>query len=305
MFLHYRQPVEIKLFTNTAVFKDAVSVLVEAVNCPVLEVATEAVKAVAALLRMNILNDWNVAVPSLGDSITWWCFRAKGEGHAGARHQKKAVSRQGQFIQSALESFRNACRLAVECQNDPLAQENPFTAPNSEKKDTLKSFSEFLLRMSDSLCIPIVMNYSERIVRPALMEVFISTLNILFSVVPDMGKRFSIKLEQEISELLQKNLPQLNFGVAESLTLLSETPSSYFLDDTLRSHQYSLLLLFYFAFSQEDSLLRVALAELIKCVSEVVLHALNLIVLGDFNIHIEASLASAAQVVMTGYPASH
>lgn len=58
--------------------------------------------------------------------------------------------------------------------------------------------------------------------------------------------------EQEISELLQRSLPQLNFGVAESLTLLSETPNSYGLDDTLRSHQYSLLLLFYFAFSQED-----------------------------------------------------
>lgn len=51
MFLHFRQPAEIKLFTNAAVFKDAISVLVEAVNCPVLEVATEAMKAVAALLR--------------------------------------------------------------------------------------------------------------------------------------------------------------------------------------------------------------------------------------------------------------
>nr|XP_056702523.1 meiosis inhibitor protein 1 [Euleptes europaea] len=310
-----RQPVEIHLFTNTAVLKDVISVLVEAVNCPVLEVATEAVKAVAALLRKD-----HVSFPpmqygelqKLVESVLKQCSDLpllppnRGlMGHAAARHQNRAVSRQGQFIQSAIESFRNACRLAVECQNDPVAQENPFTAPNSEKKDTLKSFSEFLLRMSDSLCIPIVMNYSERIVRPGLMEVFISTLNILFSVVPDIGKRFAIKLasssfirlnlelkakyctgqsnpalnqacssflhniclslhssskkmantlqeEQEISELLQRNLPHLNFGVAESLTLLSETPDSYCLYDTLRSHQYSLLLLFYFAFSQED-----------------------------------------------------
>ncbi|XP_015274646.1 PREDICTED: meiosis inhibitor protein 1 [Gekko japonicus] len=310
-----RQPVEIKLFTNTAVFKDAISVLVEAINCPVLEVATEAVKAVAALLRKDHVSFPPVQygeLQKLVESVLKQCSDfpllppSRGlMGHLGTRHQNRAVSRQGQFIQSALESFRNACRLAVESQNDPLAQENPFTAPNSEKKDTLKSFSEFLLRMSDSLCIPIVMNYSERIVRPALMEVFISTLNILFSVVPNMGRRFSIKLasscfirlnlelkakfctgqsnpalnqacssflhsmclnlyssskkmanssqeEQEISELLQKNLPQLNFGVVESLTLLSETPSSYCLDDTLCSHQYSLLLLFYFAFSQED-----------------------------------------------------
>ncbi|XP_077195472.1 meiosis inhibitor protein 1 isoform X1 [Paroedura picta] len=310
-----RQPAEIKLFTNTGVLKDAISVLVEAVNCPVLEVATEAVKAVAAFLRKD-----HVSFPpepygdlqKLIESVLKQCSDLQMlppnrglMGHAGAGHQSRAVSRHGQFIQSALESFRNACRLAMECQNDPLAQENPFIAPDSEKKDTLKSFSEFLLRISDSLCIPIVMSYSERIVRPALMEVFISTLNMLFNVVPDMGKRFSIKLasscfirlnlelkakfcigqsnpalnqacssflhsmclnlhssckkmavfsqeEQEISELLQRNLPQLNYGVAESLTLLSEPPNSYCLDDTLRSHQYSLLLLIYFAFSQED-----------------------------------------------------
>ncbi|XP_048357496.1 meiosis inhibitor protein 1 [Sphaerodactylus townsendi] len=310
-----RQPVEIHLFTNAAVFKDAVSVLIEAVNCPVLEVATEAVKAVAALLRKDHVSFTPVQygeLQKLIESVLKQCSDVpllppnRGlMGHAATKHQNRALSRQGQFLQSAIESFRNACRLAVECQSDPLAQENPFTAPNSEKKDTLKSFSEFLLRMSDSFCIPIVMKYSERIVRPALMEVFISTLNILFSVVPDMGKRFSIKLasssfiqlnlelkakycsgqsnpvlnqacssflhsiclslhssskttanslqeEEEISELLQRNLPQLNFGVAESLTLLSETPDSYCLDDTLRTYQYSLLLLFYFAFSQED-----------------------------------------------------
>lgn len=42
---------EIKLFTNVAMCKDAIGVLVEAVKCPVLEVAAEAVKAVAAILR--------------------------------------------------------------------------------------------------------------------------------------------------------------------------------------------------------------------------------------------------------------
>ncbi|XP_054843718.1 meiosis inhibitor protein 1 [Eublepharis macularius] len=305
-----RQPVEIKLFTNATVFKDAVSVLVEAVNCPVLEVASEAVKAATVLLRKDHVSFPPVQygeLQKLVESVLKQCsdlpLLPPNRGLMG--HQNKAVSRQGQFMQSALESFRNACRLAMEYQNDPLAQENPFTAPNSERKDTLKSFSEFLLRMSDSICIPIFMNYSERVVRPALMEVFISTLNILFRIVPDMSKRFSIKLatssfirlnlelkatfcagqsnpalnlacssflhslclslhssskkmanstqeEQEISGLLQRNLLQLNSGVEESLTLLSEIPDSCCLDATLRSHQYSLLLLFYFAFSQGD-----------------------------------------------------
>lgn len=49
------------------------------------------------------------------------------------------------------------CRLAVEFQSDPMAQENAFTAPNSESKDTLSNFCEFLLRICDSLCIPMVM----------------------------------------------------------------------------------------------------------------------------------------------------
>lgn len=51
LFLLHRQPVEIKLFTNRGVCIEAIDVLMETVNCPVLEVAVEAVKAVAAFLR--------------------------------------------------------------------------------------------------------------------------------------------------------------------------------------------------------------------------------------------------------------
>ncbi|XP_062990721.1 meiosis inhibitor protein 1 [Elgaria multicarinata webbii] len=310
-----RQPVEIKLFANIAVFKDAISVLLDAVNSPILEVAAEAVNAVAAILRKDHVSFPPIQygeLQKLVEGVLKRCndlplpsFNRRLMGHPGGRHKNKAVSQQGQFLQSALESFRNACRLAVEYQNNPLAQENAFTAPNSENKDTLKRFSEFLLRISDSLCIPLVMKYSEKVVRPALMEVFISTLSILFNVKPDMCKRFSIKLasssfirlslelkakfctgqsnpalnqacssflhsmclslhsssekmldssqeEQEISELLHRSLPQLNFSVLESISLLSETPDSFCLDETLRNHQYSLLLIFYFAFSQED-----------------------------------------------------
>uniref|UniRef100_A0A6J0T7Y7 Meiosis inhibitor protein 1 isoform X1 n=1 Tax=Pogona vitticeps TaxID=103695 RepID=A0A6J0T7Y7_9SAUR len=309
-----RQPTEIKLFANNAIFKDATDVLMEAVNSPVLEVAAEAVKAVTAILTKDHVNFPPIPygeLQKLLEGVLMRCndlplpsFNRWLMGHSGGKHQNKAISQQGQFLQSALESFKNACRLAVELQKEPLAQENAFTAPNSEDKNTLRRFSEFLLRLSDSFCIPIVMKYSERAIRPALMEVFISTLSILFSVLPDACKRFSIKLAtssfirlnmelkakfctrqsnsalnqacssflqslclnlhislekmnsaqdaQEISELLQRSLPDLNVSVLESLSLLSETPDSFCLDEILRSHQYSLLLLFYFAFSQED-----------------------------------------------------
>uniref|UniRef100_A0A674IVB3 Meiotic double-stranded break formation protein 1 n=1 Tax=Terrapene triunguis TaxID=2587831 RepID=A0A674IVB3_9SAUR len=293
-----RQPVEIKLFTNLAMCKDAIGVLVEAVKCPVLEVAAEAVKAVAAILRKDHLSCPPVQYVELQKLIETMLKRCADLSlpPINKRPANKAVLRQGQFLLSTVEGFRNACRLAVECQSDPLAQENVFTAPSSESENTLSSFSEFLLRICDSLCIPIVLKHSERTSSPALMEVFISSLSTLFTVVPSMHEKFSRKLgmqnsdilfvlpssnpalnqacssflysmclslhsaaekmedssQQEMSELLQRSLPQLNCSVPESLTLLSETPDPFCADEALRSHQYCLLLLLYCAYALED-----------------------------------------------------
>lgn len=46
-----RQPEEIKLFTSSAICRDAGRALQEAVSSPVLEVAAEALKAISAFLR--------------------------------------------------------------------------------------------------------------------------------------------------------------------------------------------------------------------------------------------------------------
>uniref|UniRef100_A0A672TUL2 Uncharacterized protein n=1 Tax=Strigops habroptila TaxID=2489341 RepID=A0A672TUL2_STRHB len=263
-----RQPVEIKLFTNRGVCIEAIDVLMETVNCPVLEVAVEAVRAVAAFLRKDHLSSPPVPYEELQKLLEAvlkrcadLCSPQSSKGHAVSQ---KLL--QGQFLLNTLESFRNACRLAVEFQSDFMAQENAFTAPNSESKDTLSNFSEFLLRICDSLCIPMVMNYLERAVSPSVMEVFISTLNTLFTVVPNMQNKFSKKLgmgvvwdhvlflflEQDISELLQKGLPQLNYTIAESLLLLVETPEPFSLDQALCSHQHCFILLLYFAYTLED-----------------------------------------------------
>ncbi|XP_052645721.1 meiosis inhibitor protein 1-like [Harpia harpyja] len=51
-----RQPVEIKLFTNRGVCIEAIDVLMETVNCPVLEVVVEVARAVAAFLRKDHLS---------------------------------------------------------------------------------------------------------------------------------------------------------------------------------------------------------------------------------------------------------
>ncbi|NXH61294.1 MEII1 protein, partial [Rhabdornis inornatus] len=311
-----RQPVEIKLFINRGVCIEAIDVLMETVNCPVLEVAVEAVKAVSAFLRKDHLSCPPVPYEELQKLLEAVLKRCadlsppqsskRHASHPTNRNLGRVPQRQGQFLLNTLESFRNACRLAVQFQGDFMAQENAFTAPNSESKDTLSNFSEFLLRICDSLCIPMVMSYLERAVSPSVTEVFISTLNTLFTVVPSMRNKFSKKLasssfirltlelkarfcavqsnpvlnhtcssflcslclnlysatekrrtsqegkEQEMSELLLKGLPQLNYTIAESLLLLSETPEPFFLDQSLCSHQHCFILLLYFAYTFGD-----------------------------------------------------
>ncbi|NXQ60372.1 MEII1 protein, partial [Anthoscopus minutus] len=312
-----RQPVEIKLFTNRGVCIEAIAVLMETVNCPALEVAVEAVKAVAAFLRKDHLSSPPVPYEELQKLLEAVLKRCadlsppqsskRHASHPANRNLGRVHQRHGQFLLNTLEGFRNACRLAVEFQGDFMAQKNAFTAPNCESKDTLSNFSEFLLRICDTLCIPMVMSYLERAVSPSVTEVFISALNTLFTVVPSMRNKFSKKLasssfirltlelkarfcsvqsnpvlnhtcssflcslclnlysatektrtssqegkEQEISELLQKGLPQLNYTIAESLLLLSETPEPFFLDQSLCSHQHCFILLLYFAYTFGD-----------------------------------------------------
>ncbi|KAM6162172.1 meiosis inhibitor protein 1 [Erethizon dorsatum] len=199
-----RQPEEIQLFTSSAMCGDAARALQEAVSSPVLEVAAEAVKATSAFLRKDHQSALPVqftALRALLEAMLSRCtefsqtpLNMRALGHACRRESEKAILRRGQFLLNTLEGFRNACRLAVEFQGEPLAQENPFTAPSAEKEDTLEAFSEFLLSACDSLCIPMVMRYLEQTTHPGLMEVFLSILHSLFVIVPHMKEKFSKKL---------------------------------------------------------------------------------------------------------------
>ncbi|KAM5250926.1 meiosis inhibitor protein 1 isoform 2-T2 [Hipposideros larvatus] len=199
-----RQPEEIKLFTSSAMCRDAGHALQEAVSSPVLEVAVEAVKATSAFLRKDHQSAPPVQYRELRALLEAMLDRCsdfsqtplsrRSMGHASSRYVEKDILRRGKFLLSTLEGFRNACRLAVEFQSEPSAQENPFTAPSAEKEDTLEAFSEFLLSACDSLCIPMVMRHLEQATQPALMEVFFSILQSLFVIVPHMKEKFSKKL---------------------------------------------------------------------------------------------------------------
>uniref|UniRef100_G1S0C7 Meiotic double-stranded break formation protein 1 n=1 Tax=Nomascus leucogenys TaxID=61853 RepID=G1S0C7_NOMLE len=193
-----RQPEEIKLFTSSAMCRDTGRALQEAVSSPVLEVAAEALKATSAFLRKDHQSTPPVQYGELRALLEAMLNRcaefSQTFGHASSRDSEKAILQRGKFLLSTLEGFRSACRLAIEFQSEPSAQENPFTAPSAKKEDTLEAFSEFLLSACDSLCIPMVMRHLEQTTHPALMEVFLSILHSLFVIVPHMKEKFSKKL---------------------------------------------------------------------------------------------------------------
>ncbi|XP_008843014.1 meiosis inhibitor protein 1 isoform X1 [Nannospalax galili] len=199
-----RQPEEIRLFTSSAMCRDASRALQEAVSSPVLDVAAEAVRTISAFMRKDHQSSPPVqyrALRALLEAMLSRCMEfaqipvnRRFLGNAFCRNSEKATLQKGKFLLSTLEGFRNACRLAVEFQGEPSAQENPFTAPSAEKEDTLEAFSEFLLSACDSQCIPMVMRHMEQATHPSLMELFFSILHSLFVIVPHMKVKFSKKL---------------------------------------------------------------------------------------------------------------
>ncbi|KAM5289154.1 meiosis inhibitor protein 1 [Ctenodactylus gundi] len=231
-----RQPEEIRLFTSSALCRAAAHALQEAVSSFVLEVAIEAVNATSAFLRKDHQSTPPVqyrALRALVEAMLNRCvefsqtlLNLRPSGRACSRDSEKAILRERNFLLSTLKGFRNACRLAVEFQNEPLAQENPFTAPSAEKEDTLDDFSEFLLSSCDSLCIPMVLRYLERTTQPALMDVFFSMLHSLFVIVPHMKEKFSKKLAS--SSFIQLTLElKARFCSGQSHSALNQVCSSF------------------------------------------------------------------------------
>ncbi|XP_072512390.1 meiosis inhibitor protein 1 isoform X2 [Notamacropus eugenii] len=224
-----RQPEEIKLFPNSATCKDASRVLQEAISSPVLEVMVEAVSAVAAFFRKHHLSLPPVPygeLQALVRALLDRCADLSPPGCPPSRGPSRAVRRQEEILRGALEGFQNACRLAVEFQNEPSAQENPFTAPSTEKEDTLETFCEFLLSTCDSLCIPTVMRHCEQATNPALMEIFLSVLNSLFIIVPHMKEKFSKKLASSSFIRLSLEL-KARFCSGQSHPALNQACSSF------------------------------------------------------------------------------
>ncbi|KAL0625449.1 Meiosis inhibitor protein 1, partial [Plecturocebus cupreus] len=188
------------------------------------ECSTCAVQGTAGLARSYAKSVCGV-FPDLSEQET----PGQCTGHASSRDSEKAILQRGKFLLSTLEGFRSACRLAIEFQSEPSAQENPFTAPSAEKEDTLEAFSEFLLSACDSMCIPMVMKHLEQTTQPALMEVFLSILCNLFVIVPHMKKKFSKKLGRQQANV-EVGREASNLGSTHSI---EREPASSFIRLTL------------------------------------------------------------------------
>ncbi|KAK7799287.1 hypothetical protein U0070_019068 [Myodes glareolus] len=276
-----RQPEEIRLFTSSAMCRDASRALQEAVSSPVVDVAAEALRAISAFLRKDHQSSLPVqyrALRALLEAMLSRCMEfsqtplnRRPLGHACSRNSEKATLRMGKFLLSTLEGFRNACRLR----------------PGAVLSSHFWCFQR----------------YSEEAMHPSLMEVFLSVLHSLFVIVPHMKVKFSRKLadssfirltlelkarfcngqshsslnqvcssflyymclnllsapektepsSQEelcaVSEVLQHGLPQISSGTLESLAFLSDRQ---YVEAAARQRQYCILLLFYLAHIHDD-----------------------------------------------------
>ncbi|KAK2494265.1 hypothetical protein MC885_006177, partial [Smutsia gigantea] len=176
-------------------------------------------------------------------------------GHASSRESEKAILWRGEFLLSTLEGFRNACRLAVEFQSEPSAQENPFTAPKVLGDGHSPSLDgSFPLDSPQSLCYcsPHEGEVLQEACHSALNQVcstFLYNMCLNLLSAPEKTGPPSQEELSTVSAFLQHGLPQISSRSSESLVFLSDRQH---VEGTARQRQYCILLLFYLAYIHED-----------------------------------------------------
>ncbi|XP_058276205.1 meiosis inhibitor protein 1 isoform X4 [Hirundo rustica] len=231
-----RQPVEVKLFTNRGVCVEAIDVLMETVNCPVLDVAVEAVKAVAAFLRKDHLSSPPVLYEELQKLLEAVLKRCAD------LSPSQSSKRHASYLETAVSP--SVTEVFISTLNTLFT-----VVPNMRNKFSKKLASSSFIRLTLELKARFCSVQSNPVLNHTCSSFLCSLCLNLYSATE---KRRTSQEEQEMSELLQKGLPQLNYTIAESLLLLSETPEHFFLDQSLCSHQQCFILLLYFAYTFGD-----------------------------------------------------
>uniref|UniRef100_A0A8C7EWL2 Meiotic double-stranded break formation protein 1 n=1 Tax=Neovison vison TaxID=452646 RepID=A0A8C7EWL2_NEOVI len=260
-----RQPEEIKLFTSSAMCRDAGRALQEAVSSPVLEVAAEAVKAISAFLRKD-----HQSVPpvqyrelrALLEAMLSRCadfsqtpLNRRPLGHASSRDSEKSILRRGKFLLSTLEGFRNACRHSEQATHPNLMEvflsilHSLFViAPHMKEKFSKKLASSSFIRLT----LELKARFRNSLSHSALNQVcsnFLYCMSLNLLSAPEKTGPPSQEELSAASAFLQQGLPQISSRSPESLAFLSD---GQYVEGTARQRQYSTLLLFYLAYIHED-----------------------------------------------------
>ncbi|XP_035121956.1 meiosis inhibitor protein 1 isoform X4 [Callithrix jacchus] len=230
-----RQPEEIKLFTSSAMWRDAGCALKEAVSSPVLEVAAEAVKATSAFLRKD--------------------------------HQSAPPVRYGE-LQALLEAMLNRCaEFSQTCLNRrPLRHLEQTTQPalmevflsilhslfvivphmkeKFSKKLAASSFIRLTLELKARFCSGLSHSTLNQVCSSFLYCMCLNLLSAPEKTGPPSAEELST-----VSELLQHGLPQISSRSPESLAFLSDRQ---YMEGAARQRQHCILLLFYLAYVHED-----------------------------------------------------
>ncbi|XP_035380938.1 meiosis inhibitor protein 1 [Electrophorus electricus] len=158
-----RQPKGVRLFPTSPGFVGVAEVVVGGVASSCFQVATQATRAAAALLR---------------------CFYGSGG----------QSSKAGVLLIQALVCFLDACRLAEECVTEVNVRENVFKAPDKQNEDMMQSFCVHLLQCCDTVYIPTVTRVCERGPCPQVLQLLFSILSLQFSLCPALMPDFANKL---------------------------------------------------------------------------------------------------------------
>ncbi|KAM4716413.1 meiosis inhibitor protein 1 [Anableps anableps] len=201
-----RQPPGVHLFPSGSGFV-AVSEAVKAgVSSSCLLVAAQAIKAAAALFRLNHQSRpvQYQEVEKLIEAITsrFPELILPSPAHRRRTWNKRRSDSSNQTFQSkgfllqALICFQAACRLAEECASEPALLKNPFTAPykHSDAQDSLESVCQCLLRCCDSVWIPTVLKTCDGPPSAQILESLYSILCSQFVLLPSLMPQFASKL---------------------------------------------------------------------------------------------------------------
>ncbi|KAL0992973.1 hypothetical protein UPYG_G00101690 [Umbra pygmaea] len=281
-----RQPVSVRLFPSAPAFVSVTGVLLKGVSSPCLHVATQAARAVAALLRVDHqstpvqYHKLEKLLEALSDRCAELPLAASSR-HRGSLKQAEPsghVSRAEGFLLQALVCFQATCRLAEHCSSEPGLKENVFTAPSKQNQEPLQSLCRCLLRCCDLVCIPTVTRHSEHSPSAPVLQHFFSILSYQFSLLPVLMPPFAVKLassgffrfalEHKAVFCVGNRNPSLNAACCGFLQRLSVSllapvdPADSIhpqdneqIEALLKATQYCLLILLHLALQHGDRLL--------------------------------------------------